>query len=1107
MTESAICSAVPARRRPFIKMLFYRKTTALLLLAACLYVHTGVLGQKVSISGKNLSVEKILSIVKKQTGYDVIYNPDLIRNAKLVSISVKDAELEDALTLCFKEQPFSFSIRYNTIVLTEKAEKKEPAPAIRKETPAVAKSLIKGTVTNEAGEPLEAATIRLRGTNTFTTTNDSGRFSIEANTGNVLEISRVGHLPLAFTIGTQTEPLIQLQSAPNSNEEVVVVGYGNKQKKISVVGAIATVSAKELKQSPVANISNALAGRLPGLFTVQSSGEPGAGTNFYIRGKSTIGGSNSPLIVVDGLERDAGDFGNIDPNEIENISILKDASSTALYGIRGANGVVVVTTRRGKAGRRPEINFTAQYGMQSPTRLPEFLDQYQLALYEEESSPGTYTTQELQNLQKGNFDPNYYLYTDWYKYLLKNNAPQQNYNVNFSGGSEFVRYFVSGSYTKQASMFDHEDENPYGIKSNFNRFNFRSNIDIDVTKMLSLQVDMAGRLESRVGPSTGYDGLLSQMTRFSPATMAPRNYDGSFNHGGKIYVADDNPNPYAALINNGYFNNFWNNMYGTFSAKHKLDFITRGLSIQGQISFQTNNQRNISYTQSYDAFRYDPTAPDSLVRTSTAGTLQLSDNSRPVGNRNNYEDIRLNYLRKFGKHDVTGQVLGNRSLRYTGDYIPFVSQGVSSRFTYGYDNRYFAEANFAYNGSENFAPGNRYGFFPAFSAGWVVTNEQFVPKNDLLTYLKIRGSYGIVGNDQLLDASGNPIRFLYISDFSGSSSAGYNENRVGNPNVTWERSKKMNIGVDATFFRGFAEVVFDVFKEERNNILLPVGVVPAWVGISNLAQRNSGSVENKGFEAELKLKKKLGRDFSVFTNFQLTHARNKVLQNDKPTLLAYQSLIGYEIGYDLGYKAIGLFNSWDEVKNSPVYDRLNTAPGDIKYLDVNKDGIIDASDRVPLQFDNFPRFVYGISAGFSYKGLDISVLFNGTKGSVINMTPANRDYFLKGRKIWEDRWTPDNTENAQMPRALRQATWNQIKSDFWNQNSDYLKLRNAEIGYELPVSLIKKAGIKYARFFVNGQNLVIWDKLWIKEGDPENSGSVTIYPLQKVVNVGVNIRF
>lgn len=993
-----------------------------------------------------------------------------------------------------------------------------------------AEKVITGIVQDVNGEPIIGASVIQDKTSNGAITDVDGSFSLSVPEGAKVVIACLGYQDNVITVGKQTHFVITLQDSAEFLEEVVVVGMNNRQTRRSITGAVSTIQTKELIQSPVANISNALAGKLPGLITVQSSGEPGAdAANLYIRGLGTYG-SSAPLVVIDGLPRNKADFDMLDPNEIESITILKDASSSSLYGIQGANGVVVVSTRRGGGNAKPKISFTVQQALQQPIRLPETMSSYQQALYHRatdfnDGQPMRYTDEVLEIIKSGS-DPYQYPNTNWFDVVLKEHSWQQQYNINISGSAgkdNRVNYFISGSYINQGTLLNHEDvfRKNYGVNSKYDRYNFRSNVDVQATKRLNIRIDLAGRLETRVGPSESFPYVFQVITTRKPSSQAIYNPDGTLAAGSALEIPYQN-NPYGVITQSGYYTNQSNVMYGTVSAKYDLDFITDGLTVQAYFSFENTNNLNRIWRQSFEQFWYrglDKDGNDFYQDYTTKGRLAASTSS--YVERYTYYDIRLNYDKTFGKHQVNAQLLGNRTLKNLQyqEYL-YAYQGLSARAAYNYAQRYFLELNLGYNGSENFPPGKRYGVFPAFSAGWVLSDEPWLNSPDWLKILKIRGSYGTVGNDQI-----GGDRFLFITEFGPGgthahagaatiypggyyfgttnggtlAAGGHNEIRVGNEFVTWEKAKKANVGFDLSLFHNNAvNLTFDYFYEKRDNILTAAGSVPDYVGIDNVAPRNSGKVLNQGLEAELRIMKQVSRDFSFFANFQVTYAKNKVLENDQPTpKFDYQDLRGYEIGYDLGYKSLGYFKDQADIDNSPKQNLgLDPIPGDVKYQDTNNDGIVDVDDRVPIKCFSVPTFTGGLSLGINWKGFDFSMMFSGAIGGTARLWAYDSSI------INLQRWTESN-KDALLPIAHTSAN-NNVTSDWNLMSTDYLKLRNIELGYTIPSHLLNRIKISSARVYINGQNIAVWDKMWLKDRDPESAGSGTLpYPLQRIFNIGL----
>lgn len=1072
----------------------------------------------------NVPLEKVFDAIRQQSEFEFFYNNDQVNTSVKVSVKAKNADIKTILEEVLPAI-YEYKIKDRYVLINKRKE----VTSVISPQPQQTRKKISGIITDKEGESIIGANIMVKGTSNGTITDINGNFELDVlQYPAEIKVTYIGYDELELTITEQDRmPLsIVLTQAQQYLEEIVVVGMNNRQTRRSITGAVSTIQTKELIQSPVANISNALAGKLPGLITVQSSGEPGSdAANLYVRGLGTYG-SSAPLVVIDGLPRNKVDLDMLDPNEIESITILKDASSSSLYGIQGANGVVVVTTRRGGGSNdKIKISFTLQQAVQQPIRLPKTLSSYEQALYNRtvdynDGQPMRYTDEVLDKIKSGS-DPYLYPNTNWFDVVLRDYSQQQQYNVNISGSAgkdHRVNYFISGSYINQGTLLNHEDvfKSNYGVSSKYERYNFRSNVDVKATKMLDIRIDLAGRLETRIGPSESFTHVFNIITSRLPGSQAIWNPNGTLAAGSLLEIPYQN-NPYGVITQSGYYNNSANVMSGTLSAKHALDFITQGLSVQGFFSFENSSNLNRIWRQTFEQFWYrglDEEGEPIYQDYSTKGRLAASTGSSV--SRFTYTDLRLNYDREFEKHQVSGQLLGNRTLKniQSSEYM-YAYQGLSARVTYNNAHRYFAEFNLGYNGSENFPPGRRYGLFPAFSAGWVISDEPWFNSLDWIKIIKLRGSYGVVGNDLI-----GGQRFLYITEFGpggglGSifpsgyyfgttnggtlSAGGHNETKVGNTFVTWEKAKKMNVGIDISLFQGNAfNFTLDYFREHRDNILTEAGSVPDFIGILNVAPRNSGKVFNHGFEVEMRINKQLTRNFSFFTNIQGTFAKNKVLENDQPTPeFDYQDLRGYEIGYSLGYHAIGFFQDQADIDNSPVQNFGPVIPGDIKYFDKNDDGIIDPSDRVPIKSFSVPTFTGGLSIGVNYRHFDFSLTFNGSLGGTARL------WAYPSSVINLQRWSDSNKENALLPVPHTTAN-NTVLSDQNLMKTDYLKLRNLEFGYTLPASLLEKIRVPNARVYINAQNVAVWDRIWLKDRDPESAGSGTLpYPIQRVFNLGL----
>jgi TonB-linked SusC/RagA family outer membrane protein len=985
---------------------------------------------------------------------------------------------------------------------------------------------IKGTVLDEAGLTLPGATVLVKGTKTSTITNETGEFSIVADAKAILLVSFTGFVTREITISGQSSLRIQLEPTNQELTEVVVVAYG-KQTKPTVTGAIATVSGNDLRQSPVANLTNALAGRLPGLFTQQNSGQPGKDqSNIQIRGISSYRGGSSPLFIVDGVQQD--DIGQIDMNEISSISILKDASATAVYGVRGANGVIIVTTRRGKTGEA-KVSINSQMGINVINRLPKFLNAYDaLTLLKEsyendgQATNFPYTAEEMEHYRTGDM-PAVYPNTDWIKEVTRKASMQSQVNVNVQGGTERVKYFISGGYLYQNGIFksfsESETDNDYYLK----RYNFRSNLDINVNKNLDLTLNLSSIVQN-VNQPHPIDAGRSPFTHllrlgFEAYNFPVYNPDGTY---GAPSQSNNHPNMVGQLTLAGYDRTYKTDANATLAAVHKLGFITKGLSAKMQMAFNnTQTSYRSLYRSGFPSYRYNPrndtyalfNAAYPVIRPFQTGTGD-DDMKKP----RSIIDLQasLNYDNHFGKHTVNLLAMYTQNTTTKGADRDVKYLGYVGRMVYNYNKRYLLEASAGYNGSNLFNGTNRFGFFPAASAGWVVSEESFL-KNNLkaVNFLKIRGSYGLTGNDNvgIGDLATYPYQSTYIDTgsygFGASSNTIYKglaEGKIGNPNLTWEIERKSNIGLEAEFLDSKFKLTFDYFDNYRHDIITTRATVGQVVGVT-FPDVNLGKVSNKGYELELGHNNRIGQ-VGYFINANISFAKNKILERDEPTLqYSWLQTTGKPIGQQFGWKALGFFQ--DEADLASSAKPLNMTPqlGDLKFQDLNGDGIIDDNDKGPIGNPQIPNTTYGISAGVNYKGFDCSVLFQGAmNGSVRLSSEVIWDNVGRFQEMHLDRWTPETAQTATYPKLHLSSPNNKNASSFWLLPADYLRLKNVELGYKLTPKFIQRYGIESVRLHLNGSNLITWDKLKIV--DPESpSGSGTNYPQQKVYSFGMNLNF
>lgn len=1011
--------------------------------------------------------------------------------------------------------------------------------------------------------PLSGVSVVVQGATRGTQTDRQGRFSIKISRGSELIFTAVGYKQQSSVITDQIPLNIRMAAMATGLNEVVVVGYG-EQKKVSVTGAVSTIGTKELQQSSSASLDNALAGRLPGLTSIQSGGgQPGRDDAIlYLRGAATTNG-RSPLILVDGVPRD--NIRTLDANEIATISILKDASATAVFGVRGANGVILITTRRGTKGKT-ELTINAVQTYTSFTREPERLHSLEyMALRNEASKNDGITTPPFSQSLMDKYanplagldpnDPDYakkasirnYIYPDhdYYREYISSYSPQMRINMNVSGGTDNVSYFVNAGYLHQGGNLKTEPKSVLGYdpSSWMDRFNFRANLDYKVSKSLKAFLNIGSYIEKVNMPSAWLYGggntdwmmsdLLYQAQTILPITPGPTTIEGFGVAPGKIVDPGYMDRSAFEIMNRfGFRNEVRSNLNSSFGMEWDLNNTVKGLSVRGMISYDAKSTTAMQGSKSEPLYLANVnTETDELsyaVKRSDEGLLSII---KGVDSRYNINmQAAINYRRTFGgKHSVGGMILAQRdNWESAGPEIPFNVLGVSGRLTYSYNNRYLAEFNMGYNGSEQFAPGKRFGFFPAVSVGWVISNEDFLKSNKVITNLKLRASYGKVGNDKMDNA-----RFLYQSNISVGagplSSLGFgngiNQGLLGNPNITWEVAKKQNYGVDLQLLNNL-NISLDYFIENRSNILISRGTVPEFQGVplGNIPKGNLGLVDNKGYEIELTYNKTLLKNLSLGVRGNYSYNQNIVRFLDEPirdekyayrhrsTGFPLNQAWGYKIDYSNGN---GYFNSEEELESYHAqtnYSFGNPRVGDFKYVDLNNDGIIDDKDQSPIGFSNIPRVAYGLTLSIQYKAFDFSTFFQGVGKYSSNYAQQGvYEYIIRGTYFGyhKSAWTPEryaNGDEITYPALSTHSTTNHVANDFFIMNRSFVRLKNIEMAYTLPDRALKAIGVQKMRIFVGGQNLVTWDHLRLNHLDPENSNSIG-YPVTKMVNFGLNVSF
>lgn len=1012
---------------------------------------------------------------------------------------------------------------------------------------------VTGTVVDAGTKnPMAGVTVVVKGTNRGTTTDAKGKFALAVPDDAVLTFSFVGYTDQDVAVGAKSVVDVALAETAQQIEELVVVGYGT-QRKATVTGALVSVSNEELMRAPVSGVSNALVGLTSGLQALQTSGEFGNDkADFRVRGIATLNTSgSSPLIMVDGVERDT--YNDIDPNEIESINILKDASATAVFGVRGANGVILISTRQGTVGK-PKVSFSANVAGLQPSILPKTLDSYDYALLRNEAQMNAGVSAEdvffkpeaLEKFRTGS-DPIFYPDVNWMDELIKSLSFQQNYNANISGGSEKMRYFVSLTYFNQSGGY-HKPQQDLGFKykHNFDRYNVRMNFDFNVTKDLSLSIKLGNQVTDNIYPNGGARAAFDKALTTSPMS-SPGFVDGKLVTqvvGAMSGIPQFNPwaqaGPTSGNSSGTQDRQFSNTLNTNVSLRWNLDRVTKGLSLRAMASYDSYYRKSAHRSKYFETYTVVPSDNEkgyTMFRNEDSGPFYGMSESISNSNkwRKIYAEAAVEYNRAFGDHRVTGLFLANLEkanqpwLEYK---LPHGYLGLVGRVTYDYRSKYMVEFNVGYNGSENFAPGNRFGFFPAVSAGWTLSEENFLKDSRVISYLKIRGSYGEVGNDKI-----GGQRYMYLlkpyslgnggwvrTSFGtpGVDLAAYNvysEGRLANEDVQWEVARKWNVGFEMRLFENRFSLTADYFQEKRANILWNFNTVPEYVAVS-LPAANFGKVNNYGYEFEASYRGRAGK-FDYWLRGNFSFARSKIVYQDEVKYKnAFQQRTGHPVGQYFGLVCDGFYNTWDEI-NDPdrpisIWEGEGLQPGDLKYRDLDDNGLIDNNDMTAIGYGNWPEITYGFSVGGKWKGLDFSVMFQGT-GHVSTYFSARAGAYPFVQDWgpayeWNlERWSQERYERGEkitFPRLqLSPDGHNYQQSSFWVQDGSFLRLKNVEIGYTFPKEMLQQVRISNLRVYVSGNNLFTWknNKYPMDPDAREQWGRV--YPPMRVYNIGVNFQF
>ena len=1100
----------------------YLKYIVLLLL----FYPLNILGAQgvISVKGQAMTIKQAIQLIEKNSNYTFFYNAADLKNTTNKNLNC-EGTIEEVLKEVFKGSGITYMIKGNEIIL--KVNKEEAAQQQPKK-----KRTVTGTVVDaENGDPVIGATVVVKGQKDGVITDLDGNFTIAISGSKAqLEFSYIGYRKKTVDVGDLGVINVKMESDNQLLSEVVVVGAGT-QKKVSVTGSITSVKGLELK-APSSSLTTSFAGKLAGVISMTSTGEPGAASEFYIRGVSTFGGRATPLILLDDVEISTADLNNIPAETIESFSILKDASATAIYGARGANGVMLITTKTGKENEKTRINVTVENSFNKPMNFPDFVNGATwMEMYNEAQltrNPGATPKYSQLDIDNTRNQVNPYIYPDvqWKDVIFKNMNMNQRANVNISGGGSKASYYMSLQANHDTGLLD--TKKVYSYNNNINNwgYNFQNNISYKITSTTKIDLHMNAQIRNKKGPNYSTSDLFAQMLYCNPinfpVTFPAQPGDTHIRFGNAIWTGSSvRTNPYAYMLSS--FKEYNENTLNTsLKINQKLDFVTKGLSVQAMVNWK--NWASSSYNRTIEPYyygikggSYNPSNPTDyeIERLGTSGTdyLKTSDISK-ASDQTFYLDARVNYDRQFNLHHVTGMLMYMQR-EYRSSVLPERNQGFSGRFTYDYGQRYLVELNFGYNGTERLAKKERFEFFPAVSLGWVISNEKFFePMTKYIDNLKIRGSYGLVGSDET-GLSAGAQHFLYIDQVSLNNigfTTGVDMNyTLYGPLVTnyavvnggWERVKKLDIGIDLELFRQLT-ITADYFNEKRYNILLHREAWPESLGYYTAKPwSNKGKVDNWGIELSVNWRKEFTKDLYVDFRGNFTYTENKYVNMDEPVYpYVWKTSTGKPLSRTTGYIAQGLFSSQEEIDNSPTQNLGSTVkPGDIKYRDVNGDGKIDGSDQVMISpYGTTPRIQYGLGMNVTYKKFDFGVFFNGSAKRTImisGISPFGQSDYNVMQFIADDYWSESNPNpNAKYPRlglTSSQTANNTVASTYWMRNGNFIRFKTLELGYKF----------KYGRVYLNGDNIAVFSpfKLW----DPELSWNA--YPLQRTFNIGVQLNF
>lgn len=1081
--------------------------------------------QSFTVKLENQTVKEFINYIEKNSEYVFSYTKSVLALLeKKVSVRIENKEIADVLKILSNEANLNYEVKGRQIILSNKTvNPQQVKQGIN----------INGTVWDVNGEPLIGVNVTVKSSTLGTTTDLNGNYFLTVPDKNAeLIFSYIGYESTTIKVGNQININVNMKEVATGLNEVVVVGFGS-QKRESVVGSITTIEPGLLQQSPTRALSNNLAGQVAGVIAVQRSGEPGAdGSNFWIRGISSFqDAGRNPLVLVDGIERTLDDM---DPAEIESFSVLKDAAASAVYGVRGANGVILVNTKRGKLGK-PSIDVHYEEGFTQPVKLPKFIDSYDyLSLMNELSLDGggvnIYDPETIDYYRTG-VDPELYPNVNWLDAVTKDHANNRRVNLTVTGGSDILRYALVASYYGESGIFERDKSQSWDSSTKLNKYNMRSNVDVNITKTTIARISVGGYLQDSNGMVPSADDVLNGAFE-TPPFVHPTIYNT-----GEIPRVKGRRNPWAMATQHGFKTYSRAKIESLFSIEQDLKFILPGLKVKGLFSFDRYMVSGVERSKNPDY--YNPATSrdeDGTLDLSIADYGQMflgNDKKTEWGNRATYLEGSVNYNQHFGLHNVEAMLLYNQRDFQDGSIVPFRRMGIAGRTSYNYGNRYIAEFNFGYNGSENFAKGYRFGFFPSFALGYLISEESFMEDyKSTISKLKLRGSWGLVGNDQLAGR-----RFAYITTINSSSNNEYKwgvnndyhrtgrfEGDFGIPNLTWETVAKTNIGFELGLWNAL-DLQVDWFKEERKDIFMRRNTIPSAAGFINTPWANFGKVNNQGIDLSLVFNKQITDDLYIGLRGTMTYAKNEIIEQDEaPGVIGTnRQRTGHPVNQLFGLVDDGLFTEDDfvDVENGILKEGIpahtftsRVRPGDIKYIDIDGDGAITDMDEVALKGTTDPQLVYGMGGNISYKNFDFSVFFQGI-GKTYRFIGGNG--FMPGSSMgamynifdnYQDRWTPENpSQDVFYPRLTYGQNENNSKnSTWWLRDMSMIRMKDLEIGYRFPKNWLTPTGVKSLRIYLKGTNLLTFSKF--KMWDPElNTNNGMKYPIMKSVSFGLDINF